>query len=128
RRVATSDRHHGKHLVLLDELLDGGKRLRRRMAVVFENGDDLAAVNAARRVDFLDRQHHAVAACESDVGRGPCYWPVRADRDRVRRHALLLTGGGYGGAKQRRKGDEQQLFHVSSHGLIRLDKLTVRRG
>jgi hypothetical protein len=88
--VAAADRHHGEHLVLLDHLLDRGQRTRGRMAVVLEHHGDLAAVDAARRVDLLGREQHAVASSQSDVSRWPGDRPVRADRDGVARYALLL--------------------------------------
>ena len=51
---------HGEDLVALDHLLRRQHRALRIVAVVLEDQLELAAVDAAGRVDFLDRHFHAV--------------------------------------------------------------------
>ncbi len=51
---------HGEDLVALDHFLRRQNRLLRIVSVVLENHPDLAAIDAAGRIDFLDGHFHAV--------------------------------------------------------------------
>src|ERR1700722_3824700 len=74
-------------MILIDELLHRGERPGWRVPVVLEDHRELAAVDAARGIDFLDRESGAVAAGETDIGGGTGDRAEGADGDAIRRNA-----------------------------------------
>ncbi len=87
RRTHRAD--HGEDLVALDHLLRGQHGLLRIVAVVLENHLDLAAVDAAGGVDFLNRHLHAVGNRNApDLDRAGQIL-MGADDDLARRDTLI---------------------------------------
>src|SRR5580692_444682 len=77
-------------MILIDELLHRGERPGWRVPVVLEDHRELAAVDAAGGIDFLDREIGAVAAGEADIGGGAGDRAEGADSDGIWCNARLF--------------------------------------